>query len=99
MTSELLNLIDGAGPERDRVKFIFTFNMKVSKVDPALLRKGRLLKSIEFKELTGDTLVKVASEFGVTLSDHEKRTGLTVADLVYHDENTGIKSRESIGFK
>lgn len=99
MTSELLNLIDGAGPERDRVKFIFTFNMKVSKVDPALLRKGRLLKSIEFKELTGDTLVKVATEFGVTLSDHEKRTGLTVADLVYHDENTGIKSRESIGFK
>jgi len=99
ITSELLNLIDGAGPERDRVKFIFTFNMKVSKVDTAILRKGRLLKSIEFKKLTGNTLAEIASKFGVTLSDHEKKTGLSVADLVYHDEDTGIKSRESIGFK
>lgn len=99
ITSELLNLIDGAGPERDRVKFIFTFNMKVSKVDTAILRKGRLLKSIEFKKLTGNTLAGIASKFGVTLSDHEKKTGLSVADLVYHDEDTGIKSRESIGFK
>ena len=99
ITSELLNLIDGAGPERDRVKFIFTFNMKVSRVDTAILRKGRLLKSIEFTKLTGDTLVEVASRFGVTLSDLEKKTGLSVADLVYHDEDTGVKTREEIGFK
>ena len=73
--------------------------MKVSRVDTAILRKGRLLKSIEFTKLTGDTLVEVASRFGVTLSDLEKKTGLSVADLVYHDEDTGVKTREEIGFK
>lgn len=99
VTSELLNLIDGCGPERDHVKFIFTFNMKTSRVDPAILRKGRLLRRVEFKKLSGEQLATIAKQLGITLTEQELNTGLTLAELVYHDEDTGIETKRDIGFR
>ena len=48
----ILNLTDGIIAESMKIKFICTFNCDLSKVDEALLRKGRLSLKYEFKELS-----------------------------------------------
>lgn len=47
----LLNLTDGLIGDLMGIKFICTFNCALSKLDDALLRKGRLSLKYEFKEL------------------------------------------------
>lgn len=50
--STILNLTDGLIAESMKLKFICTFNCDISKIDDAVLRKGRLTLKYEFKELT-----------------------------------------------
>ena len=49
--SMLLNLTDGMLGESIGVQVICTFNTHMNNIDKALLRKGRLIASYEFKEL------------------------------------------------
>lgn len=48
----ILNLTDGIIGDLMGIKFICTFNCPLSKLDDALLRKGRLSLKYEFKELS-----------------------------------------------
>ena len=50
--STILNITDGIVAESLKCKFICTFNCKKSKIDTALLRKGRLSILYEFKKLS-----------------------------------------------
>lgn len=50
--STILNLTDGLIAESMKLKFICTFNCDISRIDDAILRKGRLTLKYEFKELT-----------------------------------------------
>lgn len=97
-TSEILNVIDGTGSFGGKVKFIFTFNQKISKADSAMLRKGRLLKVIEFTELKGDVLKEISEEMNINLSENEIKKGLSVADLVNHDLDNGYDFSNKLGF-
>lgn len=50
--SILLNMTDGLLADDLGIKFICTFNEDIKDIDPALMRKGRLVSKYEFKPLT-----------------------------------------------
>ena len=50
--STLLNMSDGLLADDLSIKFICTFNADIRDIDPALMRKGRLISKYEFKPLT-----------------------------------------------
>lgn len=52
--TNLLNITDGFLSDIFNIHFVFTFNADINKLDPALLRKGRLTHKYEFKKLTED---------------------------------------------
>ena len=87
--SSMLNLTDGIVGEAFGIKFLCTFNCPKSKIDPAVLREGRLSLIYEFKKLTLDKtkeLMPTATE------------GMTLAQI-YHTEDNGNKKKDKkIGF-
>lgn len=52
VVSSILNIADGFLSDVIECQLICTFNSDISKIDPALLRKGRLIAEYKFKELT-----------------------------------------------
>lgn len=52
VVSAILNIADGMLSDVLECQFICTFNSDISKIDPALLRKGRLIAEYKFKELS-----------------------------------------------
>lgn len=87
--SSMLNLTDGIVGEAFGIKFLCTFNCPKSKIDPAVLREGRLSLIYEFKKLTLDKtkeLMPTATEC------------MTLAQI-YHTEDNGNKKKDKkIGF-
>jgi len=64
--SSILNLCDGLLSDAFSIKIICTFNMASSKIDKALLRKGRLFGMYEFKALTADKCNLISEKLGFT---------------------------------
>jgi hypothetical protein len=95
--SEILNLSDGILGDLLKAKFICTFNCDLTKIDPALLRKGRLLMKYEFKPLVGDRLYELAKELNL---DEVNSSGMTLAELYNAKITNEIKTVETkkIGF-
>lgn len=93
--SNILNITDGILADLFNIHFIFTFNIDIKKIDPALLRKGRLTLKYEFKKLSYDKVVKLCETIG-TISHND---GMTLADI-YNSEDNGVilKSNNKIGF-
>lgn len=87
----ILNLTDGIIAESMKIKFICTFNCDLEKVDPALLRKGRLSLKYEFKELSLDKAKKIYPEATkpMTLAD---------AHNAYEKNDYSEKKVKKIGF-
>ena len=54
MVTTILNIADGILSDILECQFICTFNSDISKIDDALLRKGRLIAEYKFKELEVD---------------------------------------------
>ena len=52
VVSSILNIADGILSDVLECQLIGTFNSDISKIDPALLRKGRLIAEYKFKELS-----------------------------------------------
>jgi hypothetical protein len=88
--SALLDMTDGILGNAINTKFICTFNTDISKVDEALLRKGRLKVKYEFKELSLDK---------TKLHIPDATKGMTLAEIYNIDEeNDFSKKKKSIGF-
>lgn len=62
--SALLNLSDGLLSDCLNIQIICSFNTDLSKVDDALLRKGRLIAKYEFKELAADKAQQLSNKLG-----------------------------------
>ncbi|MEZ5025957.1 MAG: AAA family ATPase [Chitinophagales bacterium] len=96
--SMLLNLTDGLLGESLGIQIIATFNTHISNIDKALLRKGRLIASYEFKALAINKAKLLAEELGNTT---EIRQAMTLADI-YNTEQTAFSEttykRNTIGF-
>ena len=94
--SALLNLSDGILGDSFKFKFICTFNTSVSRIDQALLRKGRMKMKYEFKKLCAEKTYALGQELG---KDIKKDESLTLADIFnYGIENGNKIAKKQIGF-
>ncbi len=74
----LLNLGDGLLADALNIKIICTFNADVHKIDPALVRKGRLAVEYEFRPLEVEKAQQLAKKLGM---DIEITRPMTLADF------------------
>jgi hypothetical protein len=81
--STLLNLCDGLLSDCLNIQVICSFNIDISKVDKALIRKGRLIALYEFKELTLPKTQQLSSKLGY-ISPITKPA--TLSEIYYQDE-------------
>ena len=91
--SILLNLTDGIISDVLNIKIICTFNSPLNKIDPALLRKGRLTLKYEFKKLNKDKVKKLLPDENIT-------EDMSLADIYnFKEENDYSKKiTKRIGF-
>jgi hypothetical protein len=97
--SMLLNLTDGLLGKSLNVKVICTFNTQISKIDKALLRKGRLIAAYDFKPLCIEKAKALLDVKGV--KDYSVTEPMTLAEL-FNISEQGFSfepvERKQIGF-
>jgi len=98
--SMLLNLTDGMLGESIGVQVICTFNTNANNIDKALLRKGRLIASYEFKELDAKKSKILLESLG--MKNYITSRNMALADI-YNMNDKGDEYSKSdkmkIGFK
>lgn len=94
--SALLNISDGLLSDCLNIQIICSFNTDVSKIDSALMRKGRLIAKYDFKELEVNKANKLSKKLGFdTVFD----TPMTLTDIYNQEEIKYQQSRKiKIGF-
>ena len=85
----MLNLTDGFLGDTIRLKFICTYNCDDSKVDDALLRKGRLSLRYRFDLLSAEKVSKFLPG---------NNSPMALADIFNREDNGGEDNRKRIGF-
>ena len=96
--SALLNISDGLLSDCLNIQVICSFNTDISKVDNALMRKGRLIAKYEFKELEIHKAQALSLKLGFDSTIHQPMT-LTA---IYNQEEKDfqqVKNPNSVGFK
>ncbi len=95
--SALLNISDGLLSDSLNTQIICTFHTDLSQIDPALMRKGRLIARYEFKELDSHKATNLSKKLGLDIV-YNKPT--SVADIYNQDESDFQikKPKASIGF-
>lgn len=95
--SALLNVSDGLLSDCLNIQIICSFNTDLSKIDHALLRKGRLIAKYEFKELETKKAQSLSNKLGfiTTIS-----SPMTLTDIYNQNEPrfSPIKNTRPIGF-
>jgi hypothetical protein len=93
----LLNLADGLIGQLLNIQVICTFNTSLENVDPALLRKGRLIESYKFTELTVDKTNNLLKKLGKQVTSD---IPMALSDIFNYDEPESnlIKKKTRIGF-
>ena len=81
--SALLNLADGLLADCLNIQIICSFNTDLSKVDSALMRKGRLIAKYEFKELDTEKAKRLSKKLGF---DTNICRPMTLADIYNQNE-------------
>jgi hypothetical protein len=94
--SNLLNLTDGLLADCLKLQVICTFNTDVSKIDKALLRKGRLIAIYEFNSLQKQKAQALSDSIGFR-SKIESDMNLT--DIYNQNETAFEEKQKPIGFK
>lgn len=96
--SALLNISDGLLADCLNVQLVCSFNTDISKVDPALMRKGRLIAKYEFKELETEKARKLSAKLGFK---NPVNGPLTLTEIYNREEADYSPARRlsSIGFK
>lgn len=96
--SALLNISDGLLADCLNVQIICSFNTDISKIDSALMRKGRLIAKYEFKELEVEKAQQLSKKLGF---DTHIDKPMTLTSIYNQDEKDYQQSRKSnpIGFR
>ena len=95
--SLLLNMGDGLLSDGLGIKFICTFNEKISNIDDALLRKGRLACKYEFKPLCVEKANALLDKVYHNRWPRPKTDKpLTLADIFNIDGETYYNEKKSI---
>jgi len=94
--SNILNLTDGLLGDCLNVFIIATFNTSKDEIDPALLRKGRLVIDHEFKTLPPENCNKIFEKIG---SDRRTDKDLSLSEIYNSQDNFYEKEEaKKIGF-
>ncbi len=94
--SNLLNLGDGLLGDALRLKIICTFNSSLTKIDDAVLRKGRLKFRYEFKPLEDDKVNQLLKSLNIEVTTNEP---MVLADIFNYTQNNGSEeNKKVIGF-
>ena len=92
----LLNLTDGLLGEGLNIQIICTFNTEISRIDKALLRKGRLKIAYEFKALSKEKTEHLLSEMGHTCQPIKP---MTLAEIFHlKEQGFSVENKRVIGF-
>ena len=96
VVSTILQLTDGLFSDYLNIKIICTFNTNIEKIDKALLRKGRLIASYEFKPLSVEKSKKLLKTLGYAIDEVD----LTLADIFNFDKRAfdANGDKKKIGF-
>lgn len=94
VVSTILQLTDGLFSDYLNIKVICTFNTNLSKVDTALLRKGRMIAMYEFSTLSLEKTNRLLSLLGL----EESNEALTVAEIFNKNQKSYHESDKKIGF-
>jgi hypothetical protein len=96
--SALLNISDGLLSDCLNIQIICSFNTDISKVDSALMRKGRLIAKYEFKELEVEKAQKLSRKLGF---NSILSVPMTLTDIYNQEEKEfqQVKKLNVIGFK
>jgi hypothetical protein len=96
--SALLNISDGLLADCLNVQVICSFNTDISKIDNALMRKGRLIAKYEFRELQVEKAQKLSNKLGF---DTMITRPMTLTSIYNQDEKDFQSSQKNnaIGFQ
>ncbi|MDR1983916.1 MAG: ATP-binding protein [Prevotellaceae bacterium] len=94
--SALLNLSDGLLSDCLNIQIICSFNTDLSKVDNALMRKGRLIAKYEFKELCAGKAQALSDKLGFS----KKIDSPMTLTAIYNQDERDFQQiqRRTIGF-
>ena len=96
-TNNLLGLTDGFLKDALNLKIIATFNCDIGKIDPALLRKGRMYLEYKFDKLSVEECEELANFLNIKRTFSEP---MTLAEFFIEEDNHVKNSFEQrrIGF-
>lgn len=100
----VLQLTDGILADCLRLKIIATFNCELSKIDEALLRKGRLQIRHEFRYLNRNEAMKLADSLKINLkifdtAEYANKKDWTLAEIYnIHTDFHWEKKQKKLGF-
>ena len=80
--TNILNMSDGLMSDIFNVKFICTFNADISKIDSALLRKGRCYARYEFGKLTKEKVENFCKTHKIELPEYKE---MKLGDIYNHE--------------
>lgn len=97
IVSTILNLTDGFIGQALNISIIATFNTEKEKIDEALLRKGRLKLSYEFKKLEKENCQKIIDKLGI---DADIQESMSLAEVYNYTKPEAYKKEEKrrVGF-
>lgn len=95
--SALLNISDGLLSDCLNIQIICSFNTDISKVDGAMMRKGRLIANYEFKELDLPKAQKLSNKLSHQVNIYRP---MTLSEIYNFDEMDfqGGNAKRPIGF-
>ena len=96
--SNILNLTDGLLSDCLNISIVATFNTSSKNIDPALLRKGRLLKNYKFEKLSVIKSKILLKKLGNENTD--VKMPMTLADIYFKgDDNNNVELKtKTVGF-
>lgn len=97
VVSSILNIADGMLSDILECQFICTFNSDISKIDNALLRKGRLIAEYKFKELSVEKSNAFLASIGKDISVDKPHSLAELTNIEVESFKEKVTSKK-IGF-
>lgn len=94
--SNLLNIADGILSDILNIQLVCSFNADLQQVDPALLRKGRLIAKYEFEELSVKKSQNLSDKLGFDVNNINKK--MTLSEIYNQKELSFNHQRKTVGF-
>ena len=95
--SAILNLTDGLLSDCLNIQIICSFNTELTRIDKAILRKGRLIARYEFKPLVSSKAQKLSNKLGFNTEINDPMTLAEIYNQHAADFHH-VKSKNRIGF-